>query len=74
LSTVVAPRATSLRRGTEILVALGSDEAVERGGLGVVRIAELVGREKSQVSRALSALAASGVTKCCAALVSTQRT
>ena len=38
---------------------LGSDEAVERGGLGVVRIAELVGREKSQVSRALSALAAS---------------
>lgn len=58
---MVAPRATSLRRGTEILVALGSDEAVERGGLGVVRIAELVGREKSQVSRALSALAASGM-------------
>lgn len=58
---MVAPRATSLRRGTEILVALGSDEAVQRGGLGVVRIAELVGREKSQVSRALSALAASGM-------------
>jgi IclR family KDG regulon transcriptional repressor len=58
---VVAPRATSLRRGTEILIALGSDEAVEHGGLGVVRIAELVGREKSQVSRALSALAASGM-------------
>jgi DNA-binding IclR family transcriptional regulator len=58
---VVASRATSLRRGTEILIALGSDEAVERGGLGVVRIAELVGREKSQVSRALSALATSGM-------------
>lgn len=58
---MVAPRATSLRRGTEILIALGSDEAVEHGGLGVVRIAELVGREKSQVSRALSALAASGM-------------
>jgi DNA-binding IclR family transcriptional regulator len=58
---VVAPRATGLRRGTEILIALGSDEAVEHGGLGVVRIAELVGREKSQVSRALSALAASGM-------------
>jgi DNA-binding IclR family transcriptional regulator len=50
-----------LRRGTEILIALGSDEAVEQGGLGVVRIAELVGREKSQVSRALSALAATGM-------------
>ena len=58
---MVAPRATSLRRGTEILIALGSDEAVEHGGLGVVRIAELVGREKSQVSRALSALAANGM-------------
>jgi IclR family KDG regulon transcriptional repressor len=58
---VVAARATSLRRGTEILIALGSDEAVEKGGLGVVRIAELVGREKSQVSRALSALAANGM-------------
>jgi DNA-binding IclR family transcriptional regulator len=59
--TVVAARATSLRRGTEILVVLGGDEAVEHGGLGVVRIAELVGREKSQVSRALSALAATGM-------------
>jgi DNA-binding IclR family transcriptional regulator len=58
---VVASRATSLRRGTEILIALGSDEALERGGLGVVRIAELVGREKSQVSRALTALATSGM-------------
>lgn len=58
---MVASRATSLRRGTEILIALGSDEAVEHGGLGVVRIAELVGREKSQVSRALTALAANGM-------------
>jgi IclR family transcriptional regulator, KDG regulon repressor len=58
---VVASAATSLRRGIEILIALGSDEAVERGGLGVVRVAELVGVEKSQVSRALSALATSGM-------------
>ncbi len=58
---MAAPRATSLRRGIEILMALGNDEALERGGLGVVRIAELVGREKSQVSRALSALAESGL-------------
>lgn len=58
---MVAERASSLRRGTEILIVLGTDEALDRGGLGVVRIAELVGREKSQVSRALSALAASGL-------------
>ncbi|MGH2888235.1 MAG: IclR family transcriptional regulator [Solirubrobacteraceae bacterium] len=54
-------RATSLLRGTDILIALGSDEALERDGLGVVRIAELVGTEKSQASRALSALAATGL-------------
>jgi IclR family transcriptional regulator, KDG regulon repressor len=54
-------RASSLRRGTEILIALGSDEALERDGLGVVRIAEIVGTEKSQVSRALSAFTAGGL-------------
>ena len=40
--------------------ALGSDEALDHNGLGVVRIAQLVGREKTQVSRALKALAAAG--------------
>jgi DNA-binding IclR family transcriptional regulator len=50
-----------LKRGTAILMALGSDEALEREGLGVVRIAQLVGYEKSQVSRALAALAESGL-------------
>jgi DNA-binding IclR family transcriptional regulator len=39
-----------------ILFALGSDEALDNGGLGVMRIAELVGREKSQVSRTLKTL------------------
>ncbi len=58
---MVAPRATSLKRGTEILIALGGDEALDRHGLGVVRIAQIVGQEKSQVSRALSALSASGL-------------
>lgn len=58
---MVVERATSLRRGTAILIALGSDEAVANDGLGVVRIAEIVGQDKSQVSRALSALAASGL-------------
>ena len=51
---------SSLQRGLEILVTLGGRDAVGRGGLGVVRIAELVGREKSQVSRALKTLAGSG--------------
>lgn len=56
-----AGRDTSLGRGLAILLALGSDEAVARGGLGVVRIAAAVGREKSQVSRALRTLAESGL-------------
>jgi IclR family transcriptional regulator, KDG regulon repressor len=51
---------TNLRKELAILVVLGRDEAVEDGGLGVVRIAELIGREKTQVSRALKGLAESG--------------
>lgn len=58
---MVAQRASSLKRGVEILFALESDEAVTNGGLGVIRIAQLVGQEKSQVSRALAALAESGL-------------
>lgn len=49
-------RETSIRRGIEVLLSLGSDEALAGGGLGVTRIAQLLGREKSQVSRALKAL------------------
>ncbi len=56
-ATLVAKRATGVRRGLEILSALGGEEAVSNGGLGVVRIAELIGREKSQVSRTLQTLA-----------------
>jgi IclR family KDG regulon transcriptional repressor len=52
---------TSLSRGLEILMALGGNEAISNGGLGVVRIARLVDREPSQVSRALKALADSGL-------------
>src|SRR5919205_1294407 len=51
----------NLRKELAILIALGCDEAVENGGLGVVRVAELIGREKSQVSRALRTLAQSGL-------------
>ena len=49
-------RETSIRRGVEVLLSLSSDESLAAGGLGVTRIAEVLGREKSQVSRALKAL------------------
>ena len=52
---------SSLGRGLDILIALGSEDATKCGGLGVVRIAECVGREKSQVSRALRTLAQYGL-------------
>jgi DNA-binding IclR family transcriptional regulator len=45
----------------DVLRELASEESLRRGGLGVVRIAERLGREKSQVSRALRALAAEGL-------------
>jgi IclR family KDG regulon transcriptional repressor len=50
-----------LKRAAAILFALGSAEAFADGGLGVVRLAELVSREKSQVSRGLRALADAGL-------------
>ncbi|MBF9072044.1 IclR family transcriptional regulator [Streptacidiphilus sp. NEAU-YB345] len=50
-----------LRRDIDLLEALAGAEAQQGGGLGVVRLAQLVGREKSQVSRALKALAEQGV-------------
>lgn len=61
ITPVVENRATSLRRGIEILLALASDEAVSVGGLRVTRIATLTGHEKSQVSRALAVLAEHGL-------------
>jgi IclR family KDG regulon transcriptional repressor len=50
----------ALERGILVLDALASDEALP-GGLGVLRIAELVGQDKSQVSRTLQTLAARGL-------------
>jgi IclR family KDG regulon transcriptional repressor len=50
-----------LRRDLDLLEALASPEAQRAGELGVVRLAQLTGREKSQVSRALKALADEGV-------------
>ena len=45
----------------EVLRELASEECLRRGGLGVVRIALRLGREKSQVSRALRALEGEGL-------------
>src|SRR5918992_3290530 len=56
---MVADGAT-LGRALDILEVLGGDEAAAAGGLGVVRIADLFGREKSQVSRALKTLSGRG--------------
>ncbi len=56
-----ADRETSIRRGIEVLLSLGSEDAVKGGGMGVTRISEMLGREKSQVSRALKALAEYGL-------------
>lgn len=53
-------RDTSIRRGLGVLISLSSPEAVAAGGLGVMRIAELIGKEKSQVSRSLKVLAEHG--------------
>lgn len=48
---------TSLRRGIAILDALASPRAAREGTLGVVRVAEMIGQDKSQVSRSLKILA-----------------
>jgi len=58
---VLADTATSLRRGIAVLQALNGAEAIEAGGLGVLRLAELVGQDKSLVSRTLKVLAEYGL-------------
>ena len=52
---------SGLRRDLELLQVLAGPEAQQHGGLGVVRIAALAGREKTQVSRALATLAEAGL-------------
>jgi len=58
---LVAETATSLRRGLAVLLALAGDDAFRVSGLGVTRIAALVGREKTQVSRSLKVLGEYGM-------------
>lgn len=62
-AAVSAPRRNSagLRRDLELLEILGSPEAESAGGLGVVRVSELAGRDKGAISRTLATLADSGL-------------
>ncbi|GAA4491842.1 IclR family transcriptional regulator [Microbacterium panaciterrae] len=57
------PRRNSsgLVRDVEILELLGGAEAMRDGGLGVLRVAQLTGRDKAAISRALATLAESGL-------------
>jgi IclR family KDG regulon transcriptional repressor len=56
----VAASASSLAKGLALLSVLGGEEALAGGGLTVMRIVALTGREKSQVSRVLRVLADTG--------------
>jgi DNA-binding IclR family transcriptional regulator len=60
-SANLASMSSGLSRDLDILRGLASKEAKVSGGLGVVRLSQLVQRDKSQVSRALRALEASGL-------------
>lgn len=52
---------SGLTRDLELLEVLSSEEAARAGGLGVVRVAELAGRDKAVVSRSLATLAEVGL-------------
>lgn len=54
------PGTAALARGLDALEHLADDAAAGGEGLGVVRLAELLGDDKSQVSRALQTLAEHG--------------
>lgn len=56
----MASTASSLGKGLGLLKVLGTDEALANGGLTVMQIAAVSGREKSQVSRVLRVLADAG--------------
>jgi DNA-binding IclR family transcriptional regulator len=52
---------STLRRGVDLLLVLGSSEALASNGLGVTRAAELLHLDKSLVSRTLRTLESMGV-------------
>jgi len=51
----------NVSRAAAALVALGSEEALRRDGLGVVRLAEITGGDKGQLSRLLTTLSEFGL-------------
>lgn len=53
---MVDAKPDAVSRAASTLVVLGSEEALESGGLGVMRIAELTGGDKAQISRLLKIL------------------
>jgi DNA-binding IclR family transcriptional regulator len=61
MGATLASMSSGLSRDIDLLRGLASNEARVTGGLGVVRLSQLVGRDKSQVSRALRALETSGL-------------
>jgi DNA-binding IclR family transcriptional regulator len=52
---------STLRRGVDLLLVLGGEEALTSGGLGVTHAAELLHLDKSLVSRTLKTLESMGV-------------
>lgn len=58
---MVVESATGLRRGLTILFAIADAESASGQGLGVTQLAQVIGRDKSQVSRSLKVLAEFGV-------------
>lgn len=52
---------SGLVRDLELLDVLSSAESVRNGGIGVLRVAELAGRDKAVVSRSLATLAGAGI-------------
>ena len=60
-STTPRRNSAGLRRDLDLLEVLGLPEAEAGNGLGVVRIADLTGRDKGQASRTLATLAEAGL-------------
>jgi len=58
---VVATGTDNVSRAAAALIALGSRESVDHGGLGVLRLAAITGGDKGQLSRLLKTLAGHGL-------------
>jgi DNA-binding IclR family transcriptional regulator len=61
ITAMTSDNSSSIHRMVDLLRALGSAQAGQDSSYGVLEIARRVGREKTQVSRALKALAETGL-------------